>query len=166
MTHIRPAPIGAVLSLVAMVAATPALAVIDGTMVTYVNARYGYSIQYPYGVFTPEPESASGDGRVFHSRYAGVEFRVWANYAGQTMTPTQLADEIQADCPGHRASYRVARATLVAVSCNTATGVLYEKELINKGLVTAFRMTYPSTEGAQWGPVVTAIAGSMRAGKG
>jgi hypothetical protein len=166
MTRTPLAPIGAVLAIAVCVAAAPALAAIEGSMATYVNARYGYSISYPIKVFQPQPESENGDGRVFKSFRAGAEFRVWANYAGQSMTPAQLAEMIEADCLGRHASYRIARKTIVVVSCETKDGVLYEKELIRNGEVTGFAMTYPTTESSYWGPVVTAIAESLRPGKG
>ncbi|HEY3814184.1 MAG TPA: hypothetical protein VGL66_13245 [Caulobacteraceae bacterium] len=145
-------------------AAVPPLAAAKGATDTYVNARYGYSVSYPRGLFKPQPESDSGDGRVFTATRDGAEFRVWANYAGQDMTPTQLADEILADCTGHKASYRVVKPNLVAISCQSSQGVLYEKELIHNGLVTAFMITYPSAQSAYWNPVTAAISNSLRAG--
>jgi hypothetical protein len=161
----RPSPLIA-FAFAAGLAAAPAVAAGKGDTSTYVNARYGYAISYPRSLFKAGPESDSGDGRVFRSRRDGAEFRVWANYAAMEMTPAQLAAETEAECRGHHASYRVVKPALVAVSCETDDGVLYQKTMISHGLVTVFRMTYPADQHAYWDPVVTKIASSMRAGRG
>jgi hypothetical protein len=155
---------GSILLLAAALTAAPLIAVAapEG-MQTYVNERYGYSVSYPSGVFRAQPVSESGDGRVFKSVRYGAEFRVWANYAAQSMSPGEIAAIAEGDCLDKHASYRVVRANLVAISCETKDGILYEKQLIHGGLVTAFSMTYPATQRRYWEPVVSEISGSLRA---
>ena len=154
-----------ILTLTLAIASLAAPALAAGAMATYANARFGYSISYPAALFTAERESDNGDGRVFRARSGGAEIRVWGAYNAANATPVQLADEAQGDCLRKPASYRVAKPGLVAISCDTAQGVLYEKQLIHRDTITAVMITYPAAERSRWDPVVTQVANSLHAPK-
>ena len=133
--------------------------------VTYHNARYGYAISYPADLFKAEPEAVNGDGRKFHALKGGANFAVWAGYNSLQQTPAGIADEASADCLSKSAPYRVAKASLVAVSCETKDGIFYRKTLIRGDVLTSLEMTYPPGERATWDPVVTQISASLTAAK-
>jgi hypothetical protein len=159
------ATVPAALAIAICLAAAPAFAVVAGSMVTYANARFGYAVSYPTGVFTAEPESGNGDGRVFQAKGSSTQVRVWGAYNAAGQTPQAMASEIEADCLHRPAQYRVATTGLVAVSCNIAgADILYEKHLIHGDQVTALRITYPAAESARWKTVVERVSASLRAG--
>jgi len=121
---------------------------------SYGNARYGYLLDYPAGLFAPQPEADSGDGRHFTALKGGADLAVWANYNAQEDSPSAIADTAAGDCLASPAPYRVVRATLVVVSCRTAKGILYHKTLISDDLLATFELTYPQAERARWDAVV------------
>ena len=156
-------PLAAGLAVAACVAATPVVAA--DAMATYDNARFGYAVSYPASQFNAQPESGNGDGRAFKAKGSSAQVLVWGAYNALSQTRAQMAAEIEADCLSRPASYRVAKANLVAVSCNMAGGaVLYEKHLIHGDQITALRFTYPASESARWKPVVERVSASLRAG--
>jgi len=132
----------------------------------YVNSRYDYSISYPRTLLKPQPESDSQDGRVFAAVKGKAQFRVFADgtVPDITDTPEAAAKLAEEKCPGHRATYRVVRPRLAAISCTIGTDILYSKTLLREGVATTFMGTYPVRERPIWDPVVAAMARSMTAG--
>jgi hypothetical protein len=132
----------------------------------YANARYGYSISYPPGLLKQQPEPDAGDGVVFSAVKGPAEFRVYASgtAAGIDDTPEAAGKSAEEKCPGHRATYRVAKHRLAAISCTIGTNILYSKTLLRNGMATTFVGSYPVKERPTWDPVVAAMARSMTAG--
>jgi hypothetical protein len=123
----------------------------------YRNERLGYSIRYPASLL--KPVGGSDAGQAFAATSGTAGFRVFAApLAGRS--PQTLADETQRVCPG-KPEYRVAKPTLVAVSCETGDHIVYQKSLLRGGLQITVRGEYPTRERARWDPVVTSIARSM-----
>lgn len=134
---------------------------------TYVNGRYDYAISYPSNLLKLQPESDAGDGRVFEAAKGAAQFRV---FAGGTVpeindTPGAAARSAEEKCPSHRATYRVVKPRLVAISCTVGPNILYSKTLLRGSVATTFMGTYPAKERAIWDPVVAAMARSMTAGR-
>ncbi|MGH6872053.1 MAG: hypothetical protein ACREHE_11160 [Rhizomicrobium sp.] len=127
----------------------------------YVNARYGYSISYPAELLTPQPEAENGDGRAFKAKVGKAEFLVFAESNALNETPEALAGEAEADCPTHHADYRIAKSTLVAVSCVTSTDILYRKTPIRDDILTTISARYPKSERTRWDSVVVEMADSL-----
>jgi|KBSMisStandDraft_5_1062788.scaffolds.fasta_scaffold205161_2 hypothetical protein len=132
----------------------------------YVNSRYDFSISYPPTLLKAQPESDAGDGRVFAGVKSTARCSVFAGGTAPDINDTaeaaaELAEE---KCPGHRASYRVVKRQLAAISCMIGTDILYSKTLLRGGVATTFIGTYPMKERARWDAVVAAMARSMTAG--
>jgi hypothetical protein len=127
---------------------------------TYANARYGYSIQYPALLLKPVKSTDDGAGQAFAAVSGDAAFRVAARpLAGRS--PKEMADEAQQICPGARPYYRVVKAGLAAVSCQTGDHILYQKSLLRDGLEIRVRGEYPARERQVWDRVVTSISRSM-----
>jgi hypothetical protein len=133
------------------------------TPATYANARFGYTIAYPANLFRAEPEAENGDGRKFRARHGAANFSVWAGYNALEQTPAEIAAEAGAACLHQPPVYRIVKAMLVAVSCETADGIFYRKTLIRGDVLTSFEMTYPASERARWDSVLAKISGSLTA---
>jgi hypothetical protein len=147
---------GAILLLLAITSTANA----EAGSASYVNERYGYAIRYPASLLKPAAHADSSDGRAFTSIMGHAGFRVFATPMANR-SPAQIADEAQRICPGGRPSYRVAKATLVAISCKSSDHIVYQKSLLRNGLAITVRGEYPARERATWDPVVTSIARSM-----
>lgn len=132
----------------------------------YVNSRYDYSISYPANLLKQQPEPDAGDGVVFSAIKGAAEFRVYASgtVEGINDTPQAAATLAEEKCPSHRATYRIVKRELAAISCTIGTNIFYSKTLVHGGLATTFMGTYPVAERAIWDPVVATMAGSMTAG--
>jgi len=136
--------------------------------VTYGNARFGYSIAYPPALVSPQPEAENGDGRIFQAKKGTARFLVYGGYIleGINDSPEQRAVDAEKDCPRHRASYRVVKRALVAVSCSTASEIIYLKTIMQDGVATTFSGRYPIAERAIWDGVVARMAASLTPGHG
>src|SRR5258708_1624236 len=119
-------PIAAALIAVAALI-TPALA--D----SYTNARFGYTLSYPAGLFAPQRESDNGDGRHFKALHGGADLAVWGGYNANDQSAGDIADGVASNCLPAPQPYRLVRPTVVVVSCPTADGVVYHKTYIRAG---------------------------------
>lgn len=124
---------------------------------SYANARYGYTLFYPAGLFAAQPESDNGDGRHFRALSGGADLAVWASYNVSKQSAADIANGAAGNCLPSPAPYRLVRATVVVVSCPTANGVLYHKTYIRGDVLTSFELTYPKAERARW----DAVAGQL-----
>ena len=132
--------------LAALLAAMPARAG------DYTNSRFGYSITYPDGLFTPQPEAENGDGRHFLAH--GADLAVWGGYNALNESPGDIAGETLSKCAGTAAPYKLVKPTVVVVSCLTKDGVVYRKTYIRGDVLTSFELTYPAAERARWDAVI------------
>jgi hypothetical protein len=137
-----------------------------GTLATYANARFGYTVEYPADLLAPQPEAENGDGRAFNAKTGKAQILVYGGYNALSESPAEMAQRAEDDCAGHHAQYRVAKPGLVAVSCVTKDGILYQKTLIHGDTLTTLRATYPASDRKQWDGVVAAMARSMAAPPG
>jgi hypothetical protein len=130
---------------------------------TYANSRYGYSISYPPDLLIPQRESDDGDGRIFTSKDGKAEFRIYAaaSFAGIDDTSETVVKSAEQKCPGHRASYRVVKPHLAAMSCVAGTELIYQKTILENGMDTTFMGAYPAAQRAIWDPAVAAMAQSL-----
>jgi hypothetical protein len=147
------------LGLIFVVAIAMTAAALPAQAGTYTNQQFGYSIRYPSSLLRPlKTHSAAGQAFAPVAGHAG--FRVYAAPLNGR-SPQQLADDAQAVCPGGRPSYRVAKVTLVAISCRSGDHIVYQKSLLRGDRAITVRGEYPADERWIWDPVVTSIARSM-----
>jgi hypothetical protein len=137
----------------ASLAALTAPALADG----YANARYGYTLDYPAGLFAPQPEAENGDGRHFKALSGGADLAVWGAYNAADQSANDIAAETTADCTGGAAPYRLVKPTVIVVSCQTADGIVYRKTYIRGDVLTSFELTYPASERTRWDALVSKL---------
>lgn len=148
---------------IVFVAAFPAIA---AEVDTYSNARYRYSISYPRDLLSPLPEADNGDGRIFKAKTGIAEFRVFAEGNALDERAELIAKRAEEDCLNHKASYRVVKPTLVAVSCTMPNGhVYYQKTLIRNGMETTVTADYPKSEAQIWARAVSVMSKTMTAAR-
>jgi hypothetical protein len=130
----------------------------------YANARYGYVVDYPDRLLTPEPEAADGDGRVFSAKFGVGQVAVWGRYNATGDTPAQLLHAEEEDtCAVTPPTYEVSRRDWFAFSCETSEHeIVYQKMVIRDETIAVVEFTYPLAEQAGWAPVIKAMADSLR----
>jgi hypothetical protein len=128
---------------------------------TYTNDRFGFVIVYRSDLLLPQPEAENGDGRAFNAKSGKAQILVYGGYNALSESPSELATRAESDCTGHRAQYRVVKPKLVAISCITAGGILYQKTMIVNDTLTTLRATYPANERKTWDGVIAAMSRSL-----
>ncbi len=129
---------------------------------SYANARFGYTVEYPAALLAPQPEAENGDGRAFNAKNGKAQILVYGGYNALNESPAALATRAAGDCVGHHAQYRVAKPTLMAISCMTGAGdILYQKTMIAGDTLTTLRAIYPASERKLWDGVVAQMARSL-----
>lgn len=137
-----------------------------GQWTRYVNARFGFSVEYPAGAFVAERAPDNGDGRRYRAIHGGARFAVWASHNVLDETPRQWVAAMSAgDCRQGRARYAVTGKAMAVVSCDRHGEVLYAKQLWKHGKVTALRMTYPVAERDRWDLDLARMAESLKPAK-
>jgi hypothetical protein len=131
----------------------------------YNNVRFGYAIAYPPTLLAPQPEADNGDGLAFKAKHGTARFLVYGRYNVLDESPGAIAESAEADCPAHRADYRVTKRTVVAISCANATDIIYQKTLIRGDVLTTLSAKYPKAERKVWDSVVARMAQSLAPGK-
>ena len=126
----------------------------------YSNAKYGFAVGYPPGVFVPQGESDSGDGQVFLSPDGRAELRV---YAAFNVLAETLAHQFAAtlDTPGLQPTYQVRHGDWFVVSGLLEGKVFYRKTRLAKDVFYTVMLTYDSAAKAAYDPLVAAIVKSF-----
>lgn len=132
---------------------------------TYVNARFGFSVQYPPGLLTMQRAPDNDDGRTFKSADRKAIVLAFGRYLTDGETPETIAKNAEANCPNHHASYRVVKSALVALSCQIAETIRYQKTLISGDTAVTLDASYPTSEKFNLDSVVGHIASSMNVQK-
>jgi hypothetical protein len=153
-------------ALAALVLLIPALAAAKGrpsSWTRYVNARFGYSIEYPAGTFKPERAPDNGDGRKFKATRGKARFMVWGGHNVLKQSPKGFVAETTSACAQGRARYALTGKGVAVVSCERKGEVLYAKRLFVKGRIVGFQMTYPVAERGRWDMDLARMAESLKA---
>jgi hypothetical protein len=128
----------------------------------YVNARFGYSIEYPARTFVPERAPDNGDGRRFRAIRGGARFMVWAGHNVLKQSPKQFVAESASACRQGRAHYAQTGKGVAVVSCERRGEIFYARRLFAKGMITGFQMTYPASERGRWDMALSRMAESLK----
>jgi hypothetical protein len=153
-------------ALAALVLILPAVAASKAPAWTrYVNARFGYSIEYPAGAFVPERAPDNGDGRRFKAIRGKARFMVWGGNNVLKQSPKDFVAETSSACAEGRARYALTGKGMAVVSCERRGEVLYARRLFVKNRMVGFQMTYPVSERGRWDMDLARMAESLMAPK-
>lgn len=147
----------------ALLTAMPALA---ADWRTYVNARFGTTLDYPADVFAAEPEADDGDGRRFVSADGRASLTVYAGFNVDHRSLRALARAALKDAADERVTYEAAGRRWFVLSGFRGTDVFYRKLILSPDGAVAhtLELTYPATEKRVYDPLTARIANSMSAG--
>lgn len=147
-----------------VIAPAPALPVAQAGFRPYLNARFGYRIDYPAD-FIPQGESDNGDGQVFLGQ-DGAELRVWGGYNIFQATPASaLQEELRRSRENQRrVTYQTVGRDFFVVSGYEPDGrrIFYLKTVVRPSLQAGFEFVYPASRRERYDRDVEAIARSLR----
>jgi len=130
----------------------------------YINARFGYRIDYPAD-FIPQGEADNSDGQVFIGN-DGAELRAWGGYNVFQATPASaLQEELRRSRESRRqVTYQVAGRDFLVISGYEPDGqrIFYLKKLVRPSLQAGFEFVYPANRRERYDRDVEAISRSLR----
>ncbi len=141
----------------------------DGGWITYRNARYGTTAEYPANLFAVrDVPPANGDGQGFRTKDGRATLLIYGARNAENDTPgSYLAKYV--DLEGVAVSYRRVTDRFYVVSGTRGENVFYERcnfPAVPIGIIDCIGITYPADEKATWDPIVARLGASLRAGRG
>jgi hypothetical protein len=153
-----------------ILASVAAVAAAAQDVATYRNDRYGFSLSYPSGTFTPQPPPAGDDdGRVFVSRDGNARLLAGAlaNADGMNLRDYRTL-VLQQSYPGAAIDYAPMRDNWFVLSGVRDGVMFYERVTFTCGgrRINSWAMLYPAAERSLYDRIVEQVARSYRAGEG
>lgn len=130
---------------------------------TYVNERFGTSLDFPADVFTPQEPPENGDGRRFVSQDATLEVYAWNDLDEEnaaTLKRRLVGAEGYTDV-----TYSPSGSNWLVLSGYRGESIFYEKYFFRADIVHGFGMEFPAAEKPYYAPIVERIEDSFRAGR-
>jgi hypothetical protein len=138
----------------------------DSNWRTYVNERFGSRIEYPAGIFSPQPPPENGDGRRFKA--GDAEFTISAGYNVIPDTLQSLEESLRHPDAGSpddfaNVTYRMSKGNVLVLSGFRGDQVYYDKFIFSADQETIhhFAITYPAVAKSTYDPIVERMSKSM-----
>ena len=130
---------------------------------TYVNDRFGTTIDYPASQFTPMAPPANGDGRTFRSSDGQAQFFVFGQYNALGLGFAELIAYDKAHGGYDAVTYQRKGTGWYVLSGYKGRDIFYRKVLVQEGgeLLSVFEITYPGSQKTAFDPIVSRMAASM-----
>ncbi len=132
---------------------------------TYMNPRFGATVDYPANVFTVrDPPPENGDGQSFRSSDGRAQLLIYGAYNAEGDTPQNYLEK-HAD---QGVSYRRTTARYYVISGTRKDQIFYERCNFQPvgDIIVCLSITYPAHEKAAWDPIVARLNKSLRVGQG
>lgn len=131
---------------------------------TYVNGRYGFSVQYPT-VFTEGQAPTNDDGREFYNEESTiVAYGNLINILAENETIETYYSQTLAELSNSVAYKRLGNNWYV-VSYNRGSNTIYQKAIINNGVIFTLKITYPSSQQNNYDSMVSHISNTFTPGE-
>jgi hypothetical protein len=134
---------------------------------TYTNPRFGTTIEYP-STFRPgrPPDNGAGLGFVAAD---GASFSVYGSHNALDHDLAGLEAFVRQNfAGGERVTYSARGADWFVLSGTAGDRTFYDRHLLSHGgrIVNGFQMLHPQALQRTYGPIVTRMSRSLRAGRG
>lgn len=134
---------------------------VKATYEKYVNARYGFSIDYPV-FLTPGEEPDNGDGLKFTSSDGNSEL---VCYAGHNINEDTVGSLYNQSISKYTdITYKAKGKNWFVISGNEDGKIFYTKIFVDKSCVSTFCITYPREKDEYYTPIVERISSSFKPG--
>jgi hypothetical protein len=125
---------------------------------TYVNERFGTSLNYPSDLFRTEGAYDDGGFR-FASPEAALEVQAAENTSGETAA--DLRKRLLASGRYDQVTYKPSGITWFVLSGYRGNRIFYEKYLFRSGVVHAFALEFPAAAKPVYAPLVERMEDSF-----
>ncbi len=127
-------------------------------MQTYVNARFGYSVDVPANL-TAGPESENADGRVYSGR--GLTVTIYGSYG-----VLGAKEEYKMSCERWAKTGKIAHKefhpTYFLISGASGKRLFSQKTLTGKDVFATVSVEYPASQSKSFAPTLTYILKSLK----
>lgn len=132
---------------------------------TYVNARFGYQVNYPSELLVPQGEADNSDGQKFLAKKGNAEMAVWGNYK----VDEDLNDELKSAKspsakgePKKEITYSAGGKDWFAVSGTIGDKIFYQKTCLRGDTFRTVTFSYPHSEKDKFGQVVDNVVATFK----
>jgi hypothetical protein len=132
---------------------------------TYLNARFGYQINYPAQVLVAQGEPDNSDGQKFVAKTGDAQMSVWGNYKvdGDLDDELKMAKESDSkNAPKKEVSYYAGGKNWFAISGTAGDKIFYQKTCLRGDTFRTVRFSYPQSAKAQFAPIVDKVVASFK----
>ena len=136
---------------------------------TYSNPKYGFSVDFPQGVFDTTKESDEGDGITMETLDHSAEFRAYGFMNGDELTLKKVQDIILQDSANRDVTYKRIKNNWIVISGYEMEGerrmIFYQRLSASPTLssFSAFELIYPENKRALYDPMVKHLSQSLTA---
>jgi curved DNA-binding protein CbpA len=137
----------------------PTSSKIDGDWASYRDARFGFSLQYPFEVFLPDPEPSS-EGKNFVSRDGHARLLISAAINAQGLTPAEHRRSlIQGAYKSATFDYTPQRGTWFVLSGTLGSDMFYHRVTFacDGQAFHGWKLVYPLSERAIYDRIVEEV---------
>lgn len=128
---------------------------------TYVNARFGVSVDYPDMFSVRDPEPDNGDGQAFRTPDGGAKLTVYGSYNVNRQSARELMQAYKTD--GVNYTYSTATTNWFVLSGKKAGKIGYMRcNLGPSDVVGCFDIEYPEQQAVKWAPIVERLGRSLK----
>lgn len=135
------------------------------TWSSYVNDRFGASVEYPARFSVRDEPPANGDGQRFHTADRRATLAVFGFLNVQDETPRQMMEgRKSADMQYTLAAAQAGAFTLSGRKGERIVYLRCRRPSSSKDVWVCADLEYPAAERLAWDPIVTRIANSLGVG--
>lgn len=135
-----------------------------GNWKTYINPRFGTSVEYPASMFTALPPPSNGDGRTFVKKNTNkkTHFSIFGSHNALNQTVKEMyGDLLQDDDLDAILEKRLQKNEFFVRACHkniiTAIRVIFD----DSGVIHFFQMVFPKSESALYNPILKRMVASF-----
>lgn len=136
---------------------------------SYTNPRYGFTIGYPVGVFTPQPAPENGAGQVWVSQDGRARLVASAGFNSSEETLEGYRRFVmQETYAGANIDYAPVRGSWFVLSGTKGADTFYERITFACGgrVIYGWQMIYPTEQKAFYDRIVEQVHRTFRPGRG
>lgn len=129
------------------------------TYLQYINARFGFSIDYPSDLVAKSSPD-NGDGQTFESKDGTVDFGASGINNVQSFTPDEYLKQIVLPTINN-VTYQDQGSNWIIVSWDDGNTIGYEKDIIGTGSINTFYIKYPASRKAEFDAIILHMSQSI-----
>ncbi len=136
---------------------------------TYKNARFGYSLYYPSGLFEAESPPTNGSGLTFVSENGRAKIVVFGTHNSENLSPKEYRRVLLEEFGGYdELDYSPTGRTWFVLSGYRGENIYYQKVIFScsNRIINVFSMTFPTVEKPLYAGMIETMEDHFKTGRG